>query len=47
MTIWKKKNSRAVVVLDEVVDHQVVVELGEVRGRGLVLGLDVAICSVL
>lgn len=34
-------------VLDEVAHHQVVAELGEVHGRVLVFGQDVAVSSIL
>lgn len=40
-------DSRVDVVLDEVVDRQVVADLGKVHGRVLVLGQDVAVSAVL
>lgn len=40
-------HSHAEMVLDEVIHHQIVAELGKIHGCVLVLGQDVAVSSVL
>lgn len=41
------QHSHSDVILDEITHHQVVAELGEVHGRVLVFGQDVAVSSIL